>query len=108
MDIPVSVLSLLSIVGYVIGSVVGLFLVLAPLFIWHHVAQLRHDLQDEMSELRKDLFVHVQELRAVNANFEAMQQRYIKTMQYVCDRLADICDHLGVEEHKTEEPTSAS
>ncbi len=108
MDIPVSVLSLLSIVGYVIGSVVGLFLVLAPLFIWHHVAKLRHDLQDEMSELRKDLFVHVQELRAVNANFEAMQQRYIKTMQYVCDRLADICDHLGVEEHKTEEPTSAS
>ena len=107
MDIPVSVLSLLSIVGYVIGSVVGLFLVLAPLFIWHHVAKLRHDLQDEMSELRKDLFVHVQELRAVNANFEAMQQRYIKTMQYVCDRLADICDHLGVEEHKTEEPTSA-
>jgi hypothetical protein len=108
MDIPVSVLSLLSIVGYVIGSVVGLFLVLAPLFIWHHVAKLRHDLQDEMSELRKDLFVHVQELRAVNANFEAMQQRYIKTMQYVCDRLADICDHLGVEEHKTEEPTAAS
>ena len=108
MDILVSVLSLLSIVGYVIGSVVGLFLVLAPLFIWHHVAKLRHDLQDEMSELRKDLFVHVQELRAVNANFEAMQQRYIKTMQYVCDRLADICDHLGVEEHKTEEPTSAS
>ena len=108
MDIPVSVLSLLSIVGYVIASVVGLFLVLAPLFIWHHVAKLRHDLQDEMSELRKDLFVHVQELRAVNANFEAMQQRYIKTMQYVCDRLADICDHLGVEEHKTEEPTSAS
>ena len=108
MDIPVSVLSLLSIVGHVIGSVVGLFLVLAPLFIWHHVAKLRHDLQDEMSELRKDLFVHVQELRAVNANFEAMQQRYIKTMQYVCDRLADICDHLGVEEHKTEEPTSAS
>lgn len=107
MDIPVSVLSLLSIVGYVIGSVVGLCLVLAPLFIWHHVAKLRHDLQDEMSELRKDLFVHVQELRAVNANFEAMQQRYIKTMQYVCDRLADICDHLGVEEHKTEEPTSA-
>ncbi len=108
MDIPVSVLSLLSIVGYVIGSAVGLFLVLAPLFIWHHVAKLRHDLQDEMLELRKDLFVHVQELRAVNANFEAMQQRYIKTMQYVCDRLADICDHLGVEEHKTEEPTSAS
>ena len=108
MDIPVSVLSLLSIVGYVIGSVVGLFLVLAPLFIWHHVAKLRHDLQDEMSELRKDLFVHVQELRAVNANFEAMQQRYIKTMQYVCDRLADICDHLGVVKHKTEEPTSDS
>lgn len=108
MDIPVSVLSLLSIVGYVIGSVVGLFLVLAPLFIWHHVAKLRHDLQDEMSELRKDLFVHVQELRAVNANFEAMQQRYIKTMQYVCDRLADICDHLGVEEHKTEDVPAES
>ena len=107
MDIPVSVLSLLSIVGYVMASVVGLFLVFAPLFIWHHVAKLRHDLQDEMSELRKDLSIHVQELRAVNANFEAMQQRYIKTMQYVCDRLADICDHLGVEEHKTEEPTSA-
>ena len=104
MDNPVAMLIL---IGYGIASVVGLFLVLAPLFIWHHVAKLRHDLQDEMSELRKDLFVHVQELRAVNANFEAMQQRYIKTMQYVCDRLADICDHLGVEEHKTEEPTSA-
>lgn len=24
--------------------------------------------------------------------------RYIKTMQYVCDRLADMCDHLGVKE----------
>ena len=105
MENPIAVLIL---VGYGLAGVVGLFLVFAPLFIWHHVAKLRHDLQDEMLELRKDLAVHVQELRAVNANFEAMQQRYIKTMQYVCDRLADICDHLGVEEHKTEEPTSAS
>ena len=99
MDNPVAVLIL---VGYGIASFVGLLLVFAPFFIWHHVAKLRQDMQDEMSELRKDLSVHVQELRAVNANFEAMQQRYIKTMQYVCDRLADICDHLGVEEHKTE------
>ena len=105
MDNPILVLTL---VGYGIAGVVGLFLVLAPLFIWHHAAKLRQDMQDEMSELRKDLAVHVKELRAVNANFEAMQQRYIKTMQYVCDRLADICDHLGVEEHKTEEPVSAS
>ena len=105
MDNPVAVLIL---VGYGIAGVVGLFLVFAPLFIWHHVAKLRHDLQDEMSELGKDLSIHVQELRAVNANFEAMQERYIKTMQYVCDRLADICDHLGVVEHKTEEPTSDS
>ena len=105
MDNPVAVLTL---VGYGIASFVGLLLIFAPLFIWHHVAKLRHDLQDEMSELRKDLSVHVQELRAVNANFEAMQQRYIKTMQYVCDRLADICDHLGVEEHKTEEATAGS
>ena len=99
---------ILTLVGYGLAGVVGLFLVFAPLFIWHHVAKLRHDLQDEMSELRKDLSVHVQELRAVNANFEAMQQRYIKTMQYVCDRLADICDHLGVEEHKTEEASAES
>ena len=105
MDNPVAVLIL---VGYGLASVVGLLLVFAPLFIWHHVAKLRHDLQDEMSELRKDLSVHVQELRTVNANFEAMQQRYIKTMQYVCDRLADICDHLGVEEHKTEEASAES
>ena len=105
MDNPVAVLIL---VGYGLASVVGLLLVFAPLFIWHHVAKLRHDLQDEMSELRKDLSVHVQELRAVNANFEAMQQRYIKTMQYVCDRLADICDHLGVEEHKTEDASAES
>ena len=105
MDNPVAVLTL---VGYGIASFVGLLLIFAPLFIWHHVAKLRHDLQDEMSELRKDLSVHVQELRTVNANFEAMQQRYIKTMQYVCDRLADICDHLGVEEHKTEEASAGS
>ena len=105
MDNPVAVLIL---VGYGLASVVGLLLVFAPLFIWHHVATLRHDLQEEMLELRKDLSVHVQELRTVNANFEAMQQRYIKTMQYVCDRLADICDHLGVEEHKTEEATAGS
>ena len=105
MDNPVAVLIL---VGYGLASVVGLLLVFAPLFIWHHVAKLRHDLQDEMLELRKDLSVHVQELRTVNANFEAMQQRYIKTMQYVCDRLADICDHLGVEEHKTEEASAES
>ena len=105
MDNPVVVLTL---VGYGLAVVVGLLLFFAPLFIWHHVAKLRHDLQDEMSELRKDLSVHVQELRAVNANFEAMQQRYIKTMQYVCDRLADICDHLGVEEHKTEEAPAES
>ena len=104
MDNPVVILTL---VGYGLAGVVGLFLVFAPLFIWHHVAKLRHDRQDELSELRKDLSVHLKELRAVNANFEAMQQRYIKTMQYVCDRLADICDHLGVEEHKTEGPTSA-
>ena len=105
MDNPVAVLIL---VGYGLASVVGLLLVFAPLFIWHHVAKMPHDLQDEMSELRKDLSVHVQELRAVNANFEAMQQRYIKTMQYVCDRLADICDHLGVEEHKTEDASAES
>ena len=105
MENPIAVLTL---VGYGLAGVVGLFLVFAPLFIWHHVAKLRHDLQDEMSELRRDLAVHVQELRAVNANFEAMQQRYIKTMQYICDRLADICDHLGVEEHKTEEAPAES
>ena len=105
MDNPVAVLIL---VGYGLASVVGLLLVFAPFFIWHHVAKLRQDMQDEMSELRKDLSVHVQELRAVNANFEAMQQRYIKTMQYVCDRLADICDHLGVEEHTTEEASADS
>ena len=105
MDNPVAVLTL---VGYGSAILVGVLLVFAPFSIWHHVAKLRHDLQDEMSELRKDLSVHVQELRAVNANFEAMQQRYIKTMQYVCDRLADICDHLGVEEHKTEEASAES
>ena len=105
MDNPVAVFTL---VGYGSAILVGVLLVFAPLFIWHHVAKLRHDLQDEMSELRKDLSIHVQELRAVNANFEAMQQRYIKTMQYVCDRLADICDHLGVVEHKTEETSAGS
>ena len=105
MENPIAVLIL---VGYGLAVVVGLLLFFAPLFIWHHVAKLRHDLQDEMSELRKDLSVHVQELRAVNANFDAMQQRYIKTMQYVCDRLADICDHLGVEEHKTEDASAES
>lgn len=43
-------------------------------------------------------------LEAKNHSEEAVEQlreqntRYIKTMQYVCDRLADMCDHLGVKE----------
>ena len=94
-----------GILASVCTVILGILFIVAPIFIWQHVAKLRKELHDEMTELRNDMSAQMKELRAVNANFETMQQRYIKTMQYVCDRIADICDHLGAEEHNSVETT---
>lgn len=93
----------LGVFAYVFAIAIGILLVFAPLFIWHHVAKLRKEFQDGISSVMNELSVQVKELRAINGNVVEMQRRYVKTMQYVCDRLADICDHTGVVEHKTEE-----
>ena len=100
-----NIIFILAILACVCSAIIGILFVLAPIFIWVHVARLRKELHDEMTELRNDMSAQMKELRAVNANFMAMQQRYIKTMQYVCDRIADICDHLGAEEHNSVETT---
>ena len=75
----------------VLGFLVFLALILAPLLIWRHVAKMRKG-QKGLSLLVQAL---KEELEKVNVLAVEMQQRYLKTMQYVCDRLADICDGVN-------------
>ena len=93
-------IELLMLVGCVLGGVVGLFLAFSPLFIWIHVSKMRKEIKDGTSALWQKLSALSNEAQAANARLEEMQQRYLKTMQYVCDRLADICDRLGATDAK--------
>ena len=88
-------MALILIVGYLFGSIIGILLVLAPLFIWIHVSKLRKEMRDGRNALLQKLSVLSDEAHLANVKLEEMQQRYLKTMQYVCDRLADVCDSLG-------------
>ena len=83
------------IVGYVVGGLIGLFVFLAPLFIWHHVAKMRHEVKTRMQSIFQLMQAQKDEQERTNTLAVEMQQRYMKTMQYVCDRLADICDNVN-------------
>ena len=92
----------LGIVFNILAAVVGILLVLSPLFIWHHVAKMRKEMDEQISSLSQTASSLLQatvtirrEQAKTNELFVEMQQRYIKTMQYVCDCLADICDNTG-------------
>ena len=93
-------IELIMIAGYVLGGILGFFLALSPLFIWIHVSKMRKEIKDGRNALWQKLSVLSNEAQAANARLEEMQQRYLKTMQYVCDRLADICDRLGATDAK--------
>ena len=90
-------MELVSIIGTIAAFVVGILLAFAPLFIWHHVAKMRAEVRERMAELMETLVAQTREMKKSNALSVEMQQRYLKTMQYVCDRLADICDHMDME-----------
>ena len=64
------------------------------------MSKMRKEIKDGTSALWQKLSVLSNEAQAANARLEEMQQRYLKTMQYVCDRLADICDRLGATDAK--------
>ncbi len=81
----------------VIGLLIGVLLVLAPLFIWHHVVMMRTEARKRMAELLENLAAQTRELKKATTLSVEMQKRYVKTMQYVCDRLADICDKMDAE-----------
>lgn len=83
------------IVGYVVGGIIGLFVFLAPLFTWHHVAKMRHEVKTSMQSILQLMQAQKDEQERTNTLAVEMQQRYMKTMQYVCDRLADICDNVN-------------
>jgi len=87
------------VVFYVCVGVVGFFvflaLILAPLLIWRQVAKMRREVQNGQKGLSLLAQALKEELEKVNALAVDMQQRYLKTMQYVCDRLADICDGVN-------------
>ena len=101
----------LGIIAYVGMAIIGAMLFFSPLFIWHHVAKMRKEVDEKIALLEQTASSLLQAVLAMkreqiktNELFVEMQQRYIKTMQYVCDRLADICDHAGVAEHGGGEP----
>ena len=83
------------IVGYVVGGIIGLIVFLAPLFTWHHVAKMRHEVKTSMQSILQLMQAQKDEQERTNTLSVEMQQRYMKTMQYVCDRLADICDNVN-------------
>ncbi len=92
----------LGAVVYIIAVIVGALLAFSPLFIWHHVANMRREMDEKISSLTQTASSLLQanvamkrELAKTNELFVEMQQRYLKTMQYVCDCLADICDNTG-------------
>ncbi len=84
---------------YVCVGVVGLFVflavILAPLLIWRHAAKMRRELRAGQKGLLLLAQALKEEAEKTNALAIEMQQRYLKTMQYVCDRLADICDAIN-------------
>ena len=79
----------------VVGFLVFFALILAPLLIWRQVAKMRREMQNGQKGLSLLAQALKEELEKVNALGIEMQQRYLKTMQYVCDRLADICDGVN-------------
>ena len=87
------------VVFYVCVGVVGFFvffaLILTPLLIWRQVAKMRREVQNGQKGLSLLAQALKEELEKINALAVDMQQRYLKTMQYVCDRLADICDGVN-------------
>lgn len=92
----------LGIVFNILAVVVGILLVFSPLFIWHHVAKMRKEMDEKISSLSQTASSLLQanvamkrEQVKTNELLVEMQQRYLKTMQYVCDCLADICDNTG-------------
>ena len=87
-------MDMIRMIGTIAAFVIGILLAFAPLFIWHHVVKMRIEVRERMAELRDALTAQARELKKANALSTEMQQRYVKTMQYVCDRLADICEHM--------------
>ena len=83
------------VVGGILITVIGLFVFLAPLFTWHHVDKMRHEVKTGMQSILQLMQAQKDEQERTNTLAVEMQQRYMKTMQYVCDRLADICDNVN-------------
>lgn len=79
----------------VVGFLVFLAVILAPLLIWRHAAKIRRELQIGQKLIAQQAQALKEEQEKTNALAVEMQQRYLKTMQYVCDRLADICDGIN-------------
>ena len=79
----------------VVGFLVFLAVILAPLLIWRHAAKMRRELRTSQKGLALLAQALKEEVEKTNALAVEMQQRYLKTMQYVCDRLADICDGIN-------------
>lgn len=94
-----SLISDYPVVFYVCMGVAGflafLALILAPLLIWRHAAKMRRELRTSQKGLALLAQALKEEAEKANALAIEMQQRYLKTMQYVCDRLADICDAIN-------------
>ena len=114
---------LMTVVLYALAAVVGIAIVLAPLFIWHHLVKLRIEVSNKLQAMidahqkvlneshtlskamQDQLIVAKNQLKLSQSQLDeqkkahdvlmSMQHHYVKSMQYVCDRLADICDSIG-------------
>ena len=90
-----AMLGLLDILAYCAGFVLGVMFFIAPLVIWIHVSRMRKEMKDAMATLTQVATAIRREQDKTNSLLVESQQRYIKTMQYVCDCLADLCDNTG-------------
>lgn len=87
------------VVFYVFVVLVCILVTLSPLFIWYHVVKMRREVNEK-----------IEAVRSLVADEVEMQQRNVKGLQDVCDRLVNvcgqlsrICDHLGGESNDRDE-----
>ncbi len=80
----------MMIIVYISIGIIGVLLILSPLFIWIHVSNMRKEMKYVTTALLRKLLVQANEVHTINENLAEMQRRQLKTMQYVCDRLDDI------------------
>ncbi len=96
----------LIVIIYLAVGLIGFLIALAPLFIWHHVAKMRAEIQERLAALEGAASELVLESRNTTAHLIKLQQGYAKTMQSISDQLAKLsgsADRMNAENDHAKE-----